>query len=93
MALCVEAWTALNREVCHTSPRYVAIAAPLARDDENYINDAPASFHAALRDVGDVGGFRAAPKATRPQAYWLIKQKSVVECSDNPTMKFSMPCK
>ena len=88
IALCVEGWKALNRTVFYDSPRYVATAATLANDDEDYVNDTIASFHAALREVGDIAEFRGAAKAWRPQAYWVIKQKSVVEHSDTAVAKF-----
>ena len=79
VALCVEAWKGINSSVFQKSPRYIATTTPIAAKDDGFTSRTKQAFRRALQEAGPSMDFAAAPKATRPQAYWTIKQKSIIE--------------
>ena len=78
MAMCVEAWKQLNAAVFTASPRYLATDLPLACDDDNYVQETMSSIRSAMVAAGSEMKFPRAAHATRPTAYWTVKQKSIV---------------
>ena len=78
MAMCVEAWKQLNAAVFTASPRYLHTNSPLACNDENYIEDTMMSMRKTLAKAGSSMKFSRAAHATRPRAYWTVKQKSTL---------------
>ena len=78
MAMCVEAWKQLNAAVFTASPRYLRTNLPLACNDENYIEDTMMSMRKALAKASSSMKFSRAAHATRPRAYWTVKQKSTL---------------
>ena len=78
VGMCIEAWKQLNATVFTSSPRYLATDLLLACDDDEYVDNTMSSMRKAMTEVGSEMTFSRAAHATRPKAYWTVKQKSVL---------------
>ena len=87
IVLCRELWKETQKAAFLQNQRYAIVSAIPSVDDVNYARDVRDAFLSSVHGSEAWAGRTPSGQKMRPQSYWTIKQKSLIDSSAQPVVK------